>query len=433
MSTEYRLKIHLGLDFQVAEGTQSTAYTSFFDTSDSLLLPNHTLSSSPTMATAFHATSTMAELSMSTSPISDHSRPPMLRKPKLFATQSTEHLSNHSPRQGRGTANIPCKFFKNDACTAGINCPFLHSSNPDHASTTICKYYLKGSCKFGNKCALLHSIPTTSPNIYGSPMSSRLMSRGASAESAWDPVGMNDSSSLLSDTGSNKEGYYFPDIFPSCKDASPIASNAATPNIDNRRSSPRTPIYPSLNSAEPYSTSSSITDGYGALYAPQGRTIFQRLSPRSSVMTSLTKGNHFNDEWGPQSYASQNTTDYITLARSFDEIFATTTSELSSKTIRRPYQPLRSIPDSQPTSYPGLTGTLFTDKLSSITSQSHELELTKDILRMRDDRRRASEPSTGLEMTDSKDTTDITQPTDTVSEDFDEQMESEIEMPFLMD
>jgi hypothetical protein len=270
-------------------------------------------------------------------------------------------------------------------------------------------------------------------------MSSRMMCRGASTENTlnfyeWDLACTNESSSLLSDTGSNKEDHRISDMFLSWKEVSPIASNATTPNIDN----PCTPISQSINSVEPYSTSSSITDGFSnsTFYVAQGRNYFQHSSPRPSVMTSLGGANYFNDEWSSnntKSYTSQNISDDATLARSFDEIFATVSSERTSKTIRRPKQRLSTLPDSQATSYPGLFGNLFTEKLSSITSQGYELELTKDILRMRDDRRRASEPSAGLDMTDSQETTGFVQSTDRSSEIFDRRMDGEIELTFLMD
>lgn len=51
--------------------------------------------------------------------------------------------------------HVPCKFFKNGACTAGKNCVFSHSKEVQ-PSAVLCKYYLKGNCKFGNKCALQH-------------------------------------------------------------------------------------------------------------------------------------------------------------------------------------------------------------------------------------------------------------------------------------
>ncbi|KAI9292170.1 hypothetical protein K502DRAFT_276416, partial [Neoconidiobolus thromboides FSU 785] len=51
--------------------------------------------------------------------------------------------------------HVPCKFFKNGACTAGKNCIFSHSKELT-TSTSVCKYYVKGNCKFGSKCALQH-------------------------------------------------------------------------------------------------------------------------------------------------------------------------------------------------------------------------------------------------------------------------------------
>lgn len=270
-----------------------------------------------------------------------------------------------------------------------------------------------------------------------------MMYRGASTDSAmnfyeWDVAGTNESSSILSDTGSNKEDHRFSDMFLSWKEVSPIASNPTTPNIDKRFSSPRTPVSQSLNSVEPYSTSGSITDGFSnsTFYVPQGRNYLQNSSPRPSVMTSLGGANYFNDEWSlsnPKSYTSQDVNDDATLAHSFDEMYATVSSERTSKTIRRPKQRLNTLPDSQVTSYPSLFGNLFTEKLSSITSQGYELELTKDILRMRDDRRRASEPSTGLNTREFQETTDLVQSTDLSSESFEKGMDGEIEMTFLMD
>jgi hypothetical protein len=52
---------------------------------------------------------------------------------------------------------VPCKFFKNGACTAGKNCVFSHSKDVE-PENLICKYYTKGNCKFGNKCALSHGL-----------------------------------------------------------------------------------------------------------------------------------------------------------------------------------------------------------------------------------------------------------------------------------
>lgn len=130
LSTEYRLKNLLGLSpqptvrwifvFRVTNPqhnwynnkvstsllsisrTQSTAYDSYTKTSDSTLHHYHSPSSSPTMVATFHTLNPMAELSMSTSSVTSHSRPPILRKAKSYVTHSAEESSGQSPRQSRG-------------------------------------------------------------------------------------------------------------------------------------------------------------------------------------------------------------------------------------------------------------------------------------------------------------------------------------------
>lgn len=81
-----------------------------------------------------------------------------------FSPQSPPRRSN-KPGTQHGKSNkeenlklVPCKFFKNGACTAGKNCMFSH--NPElFQSRAVCKYFLKGNCKFGSKCALAHVFP----------------------------------------------------------------------------------------------------------------------------------------------------------------------------------------------------------------------------------------------------------------------------------
>ncbi|KAK8236938.1 hypothetical protein HDK77DRAFT_484278 [Phyllosticta capitalensis] len=58
----------------------------------------------------------------------------------------------------KGTAHVPCKFFRQGVCQAGKACPFLHSTEPA-TETAPCKYFQKGNCKFGAKCALAHILP----------------------------------------------------------------------------------------------------------------------------------------------------------------------------------------------------------------------------------------------------------------------------------
>ncbi|KAI9323705.1 hypothetical protein BX666DRAFT_1834799, partial [Dichotomocladium elegans] len=53
-------------------------------------------------------------------------------------------------------SHVPCKFYKQGACTAGTNCPFSHNQLDLTSESSICKYFLKGNCRFGNKCALIH-------------------------------------------------------------------------------------------------------------------------------------------------------------------------------------------------------------------------------------------------------------------------------------
>lgn len=148
LSTEYRLKNLLGLSPQPTDRwilvsrliipqhnwgnnkvsthllsfsrTQSTAYNSFIETSDSALLPHHSPSTSPTMVATFHTMNPMAELSMSTSQVTSHSRPPILRKAKSYVTQSAEESSSHSPRQSRGINPQQVKIF-HDPVTLCLN------------------------------------------------------------------------------------------------------------------------------------------------------------------------------------------------------------------------------------------------------------------------------------------------------------------------
>ena len=42
-----------------------------------------------------------------------------------------------------------CRFFLQDKCTKGKDCPFSHKR-------PICKQYLKNCCKYGDKCLKVH-------------------------------------------------------------------------------------------------------------------------------------------------------------------------------------------------------------------------------------------------------------------------------------
>lgn len=46
-------------------------------------------------------------------------------------------------------SHVPCRFYKQGACTAGASCPFSHE---DGGKKETCQWFLKGNCKFGHKC-----------------------------------------------------------------------------------------------------------------------------------------------------------------------------------------------------------------------------------------------------------------------------------------
>ncbi len=46
-------------------------------------------------------------------------------------------------------SHVPCRFYKQGACTAGASCPFSHEEG---GKKETCQWFLKGNCKFGHKC-----------------------------------------------------------------------------------------------------------------------------------------------------------------------------------------------------------------------------------------------------------------------------------------
>ncbi len=50
-----------------------------------------------------------------------------------------------------------CKFFLEDRCTKGDECPFSHNADLISKKTEICKYYLTGYCGKGEKCIFMHA------------------------------------------------------------------------------------------------------------------------------------------------------------------------------------------------------------------------------------------------------------------------------------
>ncbi|KAH7063107.1 hypothetical protein B0J12DRAFT_157996 [Macrophomina phaseolina] len=75
-------------------------------------------------------------------------------RPKKHAPRSP----NTDSTELKGTAHVPCKFYRQGVCQAGKACPFLHT-NDLATETAPCKYFQKGNCKFGAKCALAHILP----------------------------------------------------------------------------------------------------------------------------------------------------------------------------------------------------------------------------------------------------------------------------------
>ncbi|KAL1972191.1 hypothetical protein VTN31DRAFT_7410 [Thermomyces dupontii] len=67
-------------------------------------------------------------------------------------------MARSPPNPGpKNTKHVPCKFFRQGACQAGLACPFLHTTDAA-ADSAPCKYFQKGNCKFGAKCALAHIL-----------------------------------------------------------------------------------------------------------------------------------------------------------------------------------------------------------------------------------------------------------------------------------
>lgn len=96
------------------------------------------------------------------------------------AQQEREDEGNAPPNAGSALANaklstkkkealgqVPCKFFRNNGCSAGDACPFAHTLPGEGQPKAVCQWYIKGSCRFGHRCALAHILP-------GQPMSVRV-------------------------------------------------------------------------------------------------------------------------------------------------------------------------------------------------------------------------------------------------------------------
>lgn len=69
-----------------------------------------------------------------------------------------------STKKKEALGQVPCKFFRNNGCSAGAACPFAHTLPGEGQPKAVCQWYVKGSCRFGHRCALAHILP-------GQPMS----------------------------------------------------------------------------------------------------------------------------------------------------------------------------------------------------------------------------------------------------------------------
>ncbi|KAJ2962074.1 hypothetical protein NQZ79_g2724 [Umbelopsis isabellina] len=409
LSTEHRLQTLLGLQFSSTKRYSflraQSSIAATFSSSQAASSPESKLASTSeeTMTATFHSTASMGTLLMNSPPIASRPTPPILRKAKSYAAQSSDSILIGSPKSNRasGTSNIPCKFYKNAACTAGANCPFLHSDNAYHAATTVCKYYLKGNCKFGSKCALLHSPPGSVASI--SSAGGRALTRGASADNIVSSYGWESShfyETTKTDVPSSDESDSYFDAFdPRWQDGSSISNSFA--NVDSIIASP----VRFSTSVEPPVTPHNRTEENNDIFV-KGSSVHNYLhSPisQTAYIGSLPGSSYYNDDWSSFSATSAKTQDHDysenpMLTSSFDEIIASDNSRKSIhpteiKAIKRP-SPIGIPSLSSSPSNTGLFGSSFTDKLNAIASQSYELEITKDILRVRNDRRRASDPST---------------------------------------
>ncbi|KAB2571513.1 putative spindle poison sensitivity protein scp3 protein [Lasiodiplodia theobromae] len=104
--------------------------------------------------------------------------PPNSKSERLRHKKHSQKTTTADPTELKGTAHVPCKFYRQGVCQAGKACPFLHT-NDLATETAPCKYFQKGNCKFGAKCALAHILPdgrrVNGPNLamgrhpYGRP------------------------------------------------------------------------------------------------------------------------------------------------------------------------------------------------------------------------------------------------------------------------
>lgn len=82
-----------------------------------------------------------------------------------------------STKKKEALGQVPCKFFRNNGCSAGDACPFAHTLPGEGQPKAVCQWYIKGSCRFGHRCALAHIMP-------GQPMSMDRKNKRAAQQGA---------------------------------------------------------------------------------------------------------------------------------------------------------------------------------------------------------------------------------------------------------
>ncbi|WFD20650.1 hypothetical protein MCAP1_002899 [Malassezia caprae] len=82
-----------------------------------------------------------------------------------------------STKKKEALGQVPCKFFRNNGCSAGDACPFAHTLPGEGQPKAVCQWFIKGSCRFGHRCALAHIMP-------GQPMSMDRKNKRAAQQSA---------------------------------------------------------------------------------------------------------------------------------------------------------------------------------------------------------------------------------------------------------
>ena len=52
-----------------------------------------------------------------------------------------------------------CRYFLQNACRKGKNCPFSHDRSQSQPPSNVCRFYLQGNCSYGSRCRYDHVRP----------------------------------------------------------------------------------------------------------------------------------------------------------------------------------------------------------------------------------------------------------------------------------